>query len=359
MGHNFSGQPVPMSHHPHCKKCLPYVQSKSTLFQFKTVDSCPVTTGLILKGRNKVSLQPSLLQAEQPQLSQPFFVGEVHVFLVLGTPELDAVLQVGSHERGVEGENRLPRPAGHASFDAAQDTIGFLGCECTLPAHVQFFIHQYPQVLLCRAALNAFITQSVLILGTAPTQVQDLALGLVELHEVRTGLLLQPVKVPLDGIPSLRHVNCTTQLGVIRNLAEGALNPTMSLMKILNSIGPTIQPIPYPSNSPSIKPISLQLRGKNVVGDRAKGLTEVQAWCRDHFPGEPVPVTDHPLSEEPFPYVQSELPLTQLHSISPCPIAGHQREEISTSPSAAPLEEAVGCDEVTPQPSLLQAEQAK
>ncbi|KAK4806181.1 hypothetical protein QYF61_001104 [Mycteria americana] len=36
-----------------------------------------------------------------------------------------------------------------------------------------------------------------------------------------------------------------------------------------------------------------------------------------------------------------------------------QREEISTSPSAAPLEEAVGCDEVTPQPSLLQAEQAK
>ncbi|KAK4829106.1 LOW QUALITY PROTEIN: hypothetical protein QYF61_002144 [Mycteria americana] len=36
---------------------------------------------------------------------------------------------------------------------------------------------------------------------------------------------------------------------------------------------------------------------------------------------------------------------------------GH-RQEISTSPSEAPLEEVVACDEVTPQPSLLQAEQA-
>ena len=39
-----------------------------------------------------------------------------------------------------------------------------------------------------------------------------------------------------------------------------------------------------------------------------------QAWCRDHLPGEPVPVTNHPLSEEPFPNVQSEFPLTQLRS---------------------------------------------
>ena len=66
-----------------------------------------------------------------------------------------------------------------------------------------------------------------------------------------------------------------------------------------------------------------------------------------------------PLSEEPFPKVQSELPLTQLHSICLCPIIGHQREEISTSPYTALLEEVVDCDAITPQPSLLQAEQAR
>ncbi|KAK4830856.1 hypothetical protein QYF61_013785 [Mycteria americana] len=202
-------------------KPLPFVPSQQALLK-------------ILKGCYKVSLEPSLLQAEQPQPSQPFFIGEVFqpsdYFcgppLDQLTPELDAVLQVGSHQSRVEGQNHLPRPAGHASFDAAQDAVDLLGCEHTLSAHIQLFIHQYPQVLLCRAALNPFIPQPVLIPGIAPTQVQDLALGLVEPHEVHTGPLLQLVQVPLDGIPSLRHVNCTTQLGVTCKLAEGALSPT-------------------------------------------------------------------------------------------------------------------------------------
>jgi len=51
--------------------------------------------------------------------------------------------------------------------------VGFLGI-------------QHTQVLLLRAAVNPFILQPVLILRIVPTQVQDLALGLVELHEVRT-----------------------------------------------------------------------------------------------------------------------------------------------------------------------------
>ncbi|KAK4815067.1 hypothetical protein QYF61_015351 [Mycteria americana] len=42
------------------------------------------------------------------------------------------------------------------------------------------------------------------------------------------------------------------------------------------SLDVAIQPILYPSNSPSIKPISLQFNSKNVVGDHIKDLTEVQ-----------------------------------------------------------------------------------
>ncbi|KAK4808976.1 hypothetical protein QYF61_015210 [Mycteria americana] len=74
---------------------------------------------------------------------------------------------------------------------------------------------------------NQFIPWSVLILGIALTQVQDLALRIVEVHEVCMGPLLKPVKVALDGIPSLLRINCTTELGVICKLAEGALNPTI------------------------------------------------------------------------------------------------------------------------------------
>jgi len=43
---------------------------------------------------------------------------------MLGAPELDAGLQVGSHKSGVKGQNPLPRPAGHTALDAAQDAVG-------------------------------------------------------------------------------------------------------------------------------------------------------------------------------------------------------------------------------------------
>jgi len=121
---------------------------------------------------------------------------------VLRVPELDAGLQVGSHENGAEGQNHLPRPAGHAAFDAAQDIVGLLGYERKLLGHVDLLVNQHPRVLLLRAAFNPFSTQLVFVLVIALIQVQDLALGLAELHKVHTGPPLSPVKVLLDVIYS-------------------------------------------------------------------------------------------------------------------------------------------------------------
>ena len=140
--HSFSGQPVPVPHHPHGEEFLPYIESKSSLFQFKAITPCSITTlpnkkslssflvGRlpILVGCNKVIPEPAHLQAEQPQLSQTFLIAEVfhcfdhfcdppldqlqqvHVFPVLRAPELDAGLQVGSSQSRVEGQNHLTRP---------------------------------------------------------------------------------------------------------------------------------------------------------------------------------------------------------------------------------------------------------
>lgn len=91
------------------------------------------------------------------------------------------MLQAGSQESRAEGESHLPCPAGHTAFSAAPVTISFLGYKHTLPGHVE---HQHPQVLLRRAVLNPFSTQPVSMLGIALAQVQDLALGFIELHEV-------------------------------------------------------------------------------------------------------------------------------------------------------------------------------
>ena len=146
---------------------------------------------------------------------------------MLGPPELDPGLQVGSHESGVKGQNYLPRPAGHASLDADQDTVDLLACKHTLLAHIKLFIPQYPQVLLGRAALKPLTPLPVLVLRVALTQMQDHALGLVEPHDVHMGPLLELVQVPLDGIPSFWCVSCSTQLGIICKLAEGALSVTV------------------------------------------------------------------------------------------------------------------------------------
>jgi len=149
---------------------------------------------------------------------------------MLRAAELDAGLQVGSHQSGAEWKNPLPRPDAHTACDAAQDTVGLLGCKCTLVAHVWLFIHQYRQVLLGRAALNPFSAQPVFVLAIASTHVQGLALGLVELCEFHTGPLLELVRVPLDGVPSFWCVNCTTQLGVDNELIESTLNPTVCIV---------------------------------------------------------------------------------------------------------------------------------
>lgn len=65
-------------------------------------------------------------------------------------------LEVGPHQSGGRKKPPLSQRAGHISFDTDQDTVGFPGCKCIMPIHSEFFVYQYPQVLLHRTALNPF-----------------------------------------------------------------------------------------------------------------------------------------------------------------------------------------------------------
>lgn len=95
------------------------------------------------------------------------------------------------------GQNHLSRPTGHTSLDVTQDTVDFLGFKCTLPTHVKSVINQHSQILLLRAVLNPFSAQSVSVLKIAPTQVQDVALGLVVLPKVGMGATSHACPSPL------------------------------------------------------------------------------------------------------------------------------------------------------------------
>lgn len=72
----------------------------------------------------------------------------------------------------------------------------------------------------CSGLLSAHSSvQPVFVLGVVSTDMQDLAFGFVELHEVHIVPLPKPAKVPLDGILALQHLNCNTQLCVFGKLA--------------------------------------------------------------------------------------------------------------------------------------------
>ena len=151
-------------------------------------------------------------------------------------------------------------------------------------------IHSPPSLHLC--------------LGLPWPMGRTLTLALLNFMRYARGPPLSPVQVPRDGIPSLQHVNHTTQLGVIGNLAEGALSPTVHAVDKdvkqrwsqywplknttphWSSLGhqavycdfvcATIQSIPYPPSGASIRSMSLHFRDKDVVQDSVKCFAQVQ-----------------------------------------------------------------------------------
>ena len=189
----------------------------------------------VLQGCYKVFLQPSLLQAEQPQLSQHVFVGEVlHISdhfcgLLLGTPIRSmSFLHWWPQSRTQYSRWGLTRADLLAVLVLMKPRIQLLS---GLQMHVagSRWASRQPTPWSPSphgSARNPFSVLPVFVLGIAPTYVQDIAFVL-ELQAVHTSPPLKPVKVPLDGIPSCQHVDSTKQLGVICRLAEGALSPTV------------------------------------------------------------------------------------------------------------------------------------
>ncbi|KAK4819050.1 hypothetical protein QYF61_024689 [Mycteria americana] len=158
--------------------------------------------------------------AKQPQLPQPLLISLVlqtlhqlrcpslhtlqplNVSLVVGGPKLNTAFEVRPHQCRVQGHDHCPSPAGHAIFDTSQDAIGLLGRLGTLLAHIQLAIYQYSQVLFRQAAFQPLFPKPVALHGVAVTQVQDLALSLVEPHTTDLGPSIQPVQVPLQSLPT-------------------------------------------------------------------------------------------------------------------------------------------------------------
>ncbi|KAK4813348.1 hypothetical protein QYF61_026644 [Mycteria americana] len=86
-------------------------------------------------------------------------------------------------------------------------------------------------------------------------------------------------------------------------------------------------------------------------------ITAGKGWRLNPFPGQPVPMLDHPFSEVKFLNIQSKPPLAQLEAISSCPMACNFGRRDRPHLSTTSFQAVVESDEVSPQPPFLQAEQ--
>jgi len=98
---------------------------------------------------------------------------QVNVLFVLRAPELNSVLQGVSHENEVEGNNHHFLSTG--TFLLMQPRVWL----AYWAASARFSSTSTPK--------SCSILSPVFVLGIAWIQVQDLALGLAELHETLTG----------------------------------------------------------------------------------------------------------------------------------------------------------------------------
>lgn len=317
------------------KKCL--LISSLNLAQLKAIPSCPITGYLgedtnpqlptpsfqVVVESNKVSPELPLLQTKQPQFPQslpirPVFqtlhqfcspsldmVQGLNVFLEVRGPKVNTVLDVRPHQSRVQGDDHLPSPAGYTIPDTSQDAAGLLlGHLGTLPVHVQLSIDQHSQILFLCIAFQPLCPEPIVSHGVVVTKVKDLALSHVEPHPLGLCPAIQPVQVPLQGLPTLQQTDTSPQLGVICKLPEGALN---SLIQIINkgikeggpqhrlwrntthdrlpagfhsvhhlSLGLAIQPVSNPAKSVPVQAMCCQLLQENTVGDRVKGFAEVR-----------------------------------------------------------------------------------
>ena len=134
--HNLSGQPVPVPHHPYCKKHISPIQSKSPFFLFENISPCSVIAdpakepvlsySLSLDTERPLSGLPgafsrlnspsSLHLSSQGRCSIPWIIFEALLVIlqqvcvppVLRSPCLGAVLQVKPRQHRVEGQDHHP-----------------------------------------------------------------------------------------------------------------------------------------------------------------------------------------------------------------------------------------------------------
>lgn len=134
-----------------CIQFMPVALFPLCLQVFKHISKTPPESSLYAEqlclSLSSPSLPAETLQSLQPSSLNPSLssLQYVRVSLVLGSPEMDTLLQLCPHHSWVEGKD-LPHPIGNTS-NTAKDTINPLGCKGCEASTLLAQIHKHIEFL--------------------------------------------------------------------------------------------------------------------------------------------------------------------------------------------------------------------
>lgn len=129
---------------------------------------------------------------------------DLNIFLVVRSPQLNTAIEVLPHRGRVQGDDHLPVPAGNTVSYASQDATELLGHLGTLLTHVQLSVGLHLR-LVSLTVFQPLCPNPVVLPEVVVAEVQDPAFGL-EHHVVGLGPAIQPVQMPLKGLPTPRQI---------------------------------------------------------------------------------------------------------------------------------------------------------
>jgi len=193
---------------------------------------------------------------------------------MLGSPDLGTILHIGSHKVRVEWDNHLAALLVTPLLIQLRIPLAFLAAWTYCWLMSSFLSIRTPKS--CRAALSEFSVSTCVWDCPDSNTIPCSWPCWTSLDSHR------PTSQAYPGIPSFCCVNCTTQLGVVSKLAEGALYAAvMLLIKNLKSTNPKMDSCGTPlmtklhsvnSSIPPLNPYLLKLETRMWSGIMSKAL---------------------------------------------------------------------------------------
>ena len=163
---------------------------------------------------------------------------KLHIFPVLGAPDLDPVDQMGLREGRAEGDNHLPVLVSHPSPDGTQHTIGLLGCKRAAGSCSVFPSTRTPKSFSAGLSWRHSSPSLYTYLGLPQHKFKTFHFALLNLTFTRAYLSSLSRSLWMASLPSAVSITLPSLVSSANLLRVYSIPSSMSLIEMIKRTGP-------------------------------------------------------------------------------------------------------------------------